>query len=167
MRMETVTTQNGFRLLSADEINFVAGGSAPPAPPIPGMTYDPITQQYEFGTEPSFLGSGAELWGGDSDSEGSYEPGLDYCGSGWSGPYVPDSIAGIDISLACYVHDVAYSADSSQDRADADADFFQNVLGLLVAGGMNLSLATATAGSYYAAVRAAGGEHYDGTGSPI
>lgn len=163
----------GFRDLSALEIKAVSGGFDDGS----GGFSNPQTEYFRqtgiWVENPmvatSLLSDSQGIGFGDGGSgggEGSgYVSGTDYCGSGWSSALVPDSIMGIDISLACFIHDVAYSAGSDQDRADADMDFFNNILILLVAGGMSPVGAAAIAGGYYTGVRAAGGEHYDGTGS--
>lgn len=94
----------------------------------------------------------------------SYDPGTDYCGPGWSSPFVPDSIGGIDIGLARYVHDINYSSSSAMDRQEADELFGLQVYALLRNGGMDQEPAAPWAATYQTAVTFFGQEHYDGQG---
>ncbi len=137
MLQESQMGESNFRVLSASEIEFVSGGNLH----INGDGVDPLLL-----------------------TTVGYDPTIDYCGSGWTGPFVPDAIDGIDIGLACYVHDQNYSSDSTMDRKDADEAFADHVYALLRLGGMEQEDAAHWAAVYATAVAFAGEEHYDGQG---
>lgn len=98
-----------------------------------------------------FRGSAAEMSGG--------------CGSdGALFDYVPDSFLGVDISLACKIHDYCYSIGGSEaDKIKADKMFYENLKRCvlndsdLITRTTNLWLARV----YYKAVRNFGGKSFN------
>ena len=167
LHKNVIEQKGGFRTLGVGELDSVSGGNGPG---IPGA--DPILGQDDNGFGGfgnglrDYIPLAAQPWTGGGDSE--FESGKDYCGPegnallSW---LVPDSIEGIDISFACYVHDQNYSKNSTMDRADADKLFGQQIAALLVAGGMAGGDALAYASNYYVEVSTFGGLFYKGSGA--
>jgi hypothetical protein len=80
---------------------------------------------------------------------------------------VPDSLFGVDISYACFVHDQNYSENSTMDRAVADLQFARDIFRILTASGVNETAAAQAAAIYFAGVRGPGFFAYEGQGSPL
>lgn len=53
-------------MMSTAELEAVSGGDAPPMP-IPGMSYDPITENYEFGMDFQSTSYTVDAWGGETE----------------------------------------------------------------------------------------------------
>jgi hypothetical protein len=107
------------------------------------------------------------MFGGDDGGDDRYVKGQDYCGSGWTNGIVPDSLFGVDISYACFVHDQNYSQNSTMDRIDADWLFARDIFRILTASGVNATEAAKFAMIYFAGVRGPGFFAYEGQGSPL
>jgi hypothetical protein len=97
----------------------------------------------------------------------NYIRGVDYCGSGWTNGIVPDSLFGVDISYACFVHDQNYSENSTMDRIDADLQFARDIFRILTDSGVNEIAAAQAATIYLMGVRGPGFFAYEGQGSPL
>ncbi len=147
-----------FRSLSSNEICHVSGGviTAPGSGWIYGNPWGCLPLP---GSDISSLTSDA-----DSDGGGGFDPDADYCGTGWNQFLVPDSIAGIDVSYACYVHDLNYGPNSTMDRAEADRLLGVMVFNTLLAGGLDYRVAAVVAATFYTTVTAAGEGSYLGKG---
>ena len=183
MTYQANTKSLGFRELSPAELCAVSGGGDDDGNVIVvtgrretrsiGLTTESLASLgiFGFGTDGYFgLGEGNHHGGGGTVNEiivtgQSYDPNLDWCGTGWNGPWVPDSIFGIDVSFACFIHDTNYSAGSDMDRFAADLQFYVDVYTTLIGGGMNAANAAAWAGTYFGAVRTGGEDAYQGSGS--
>lgn len=84
------------------------------------------------------------------------------CGpAGWKYQLIPDRIWGLDIRIACDVHDWMYSAgETIEDKDAADRTFHNNILRLIAAAGgpwWLQKLRRMAAYRYYKAVSIAGG----------
>lgn len=109
-----------------------------------------MSQFYKIIKPKGFKGSAAEMSGG--------------CGAdGALFDYVPDNFIGVDISLACKIHDYMYSVGNTQeDKVRADQIFYKNLKRIvlndsgLIFRTTNLRLAKL----YYIAVRDLGDDAY-------
>lgn len=160
-------SSSNFRTLGAEELASVSGGYLNEDPISTGgaqIEYFRITGIWvnDAGEAGALL---ANVGGLGFDEGGGYVEGKDYCGTGWSEKLVPDVVAGIDISLACYTHDTDYGPDSTMDRVEADVKFAANIFTILVSHGMNPILATGYSTVYLTAVREYGRTAYEGQGS--
>jgi len=88
-----------------------------------------------------------------------YQPGKDYC------TRVSDTIDGIDISYACYLHDMNYSQGSTMSRSEADWRFAMDIVRILTANGMDSRAAGDWALIYHTGVRFFGIAFYEGQGA--
>jgi hypothetical protein len=86
------------------------------------------------------------------------------CGSGWTNGLVPDSVYGVNISYACFVHDRNYSADSTMSRVDADWQLALDIARILEAAGISSGFAADAAMLYHVGVRTGGYFAYEGQG---
>ena len=77
---------------------------------------------------------------------------------------MPESINGIDVSYACYWHDLGYGFKPYTSRGEEDLISGANIHTLLVPGGMSHGLAMNWAAIYYMAVRTFGEEAYEERG---
>lgn len=164
---------SGFRELSVTEISYVNGGLSIPEGPTEAeiqlrMRLQTLSAS-QYSDVLSDLGKGGAFGGpmGRFGGDDGYAEGQDYCGSGWTNGIVPDSLFGVDISYACFVHDQNYSENSTMDRAVADLQFARDIFRILTASGVNETAAAQAAAIYFAGVRGPGFFAYEGQGSPL
>lgn len=85
------------------------------------------------------------------------------CGTGgWKGKLVPDRMWGLDITLACQIHDWMYRfGKTEEDKLEADRVFLNNLLRIINNHGGWLTWPRRyRATTYYSAVRDFGGPAY-------
>ena len=81
--------------------------------------------------------AGVKLWYPDAAHNYTHKQVKDMIGMGGCGPgaigdkFVPDSIYGLDVSPACYIHDLSWAlAGGQEDKVTADNMFLCNMLRL-------------------------------------
>jgi hypothetical protein len=85
------------------------------------------------------------------------------CGpAGWRFDLVPDSLAGLDVSEACKIHDWMYRLGGDEAaRKEADVILYLNLARLvLMAGGSLTGIRMAGAAAFYLAVRKGGAAYF-------
>ena len=130
---------------------------------------DPVNFRDRTGRQPT--GAGGTSGAGEGGSEGTggipWTPaappapaGPDWCGSGWSGPLVPEGGFGVDWSDACKTHDECYgNCGSNKFLCDYSLQEDMSLSCAVQGGGMPCY---ATSGAYFSGVQTwLGDEAYD------
>jgi hypothetical protein len=92
-------------------------------------------------------------------AQDSFVEGQDYC------TLAPDSVYGVNISAACYRHDLNYGPDSTMSRSQADWEFAKDIYRILISAGVCPGAASEAAMVYHAGVRGGGYLLYEGQGA--
>ena len=157
---------SGFRELSVTEISYVNGGSSIPQGLTDAEIHLRMRLQSLSASQYSDVLSALVAGGAFGDPMGrfgsgddDYVAGQDYCTKS------PDSVYGVDISYACYVHDLNYGPNSTMSRSQADWQLAMDIYKILTDAGVRSGAAAEAAMVYHLGVRIGGIFYYGGRGA--